>query len=54
MSYNGGVNFGLLADYDAIDDVSEIARGIDDSIAELVDAAQAAERESRDAEKAPA
>jgi WS/DGAT/MGAT family acyltransferase len=54
MSYNGGVNFGLLADYDSIDDVAEIAQGIEDSIAELVDAAQAAERESRDAEKAPA
>ncbi len=29
MSYNGGINFGLLADYDAIDDVEEIAAGIE-------------------------
>ena len=27
MSYNGGINFGLLADYDTIDDVAEIAAG---------------------------
>ena len=54
MSYNGGINFGLLADYDAIDDVAEIAEGIEDSIAELVEAAEAAERESRDAEPAAA
>ena len=29
MSYNGGINFGLLADYDAIDDVAEVAAGIE-------------------------
>ena len=40
MSYNGGINFGLLADYDTIDDVAEIAPGIEDSIAELVEAAE--------------
>ena len=46
MSYNGGVNFGLLADYDAMDDVDVIAQGIEAAIAELVDAtASAAERE---------
>jgi diacylglycerol O-acyltransferase len=54
MSYNGGVNFGLLADYDAIDDVAEIGQGIEESIAELAEAADAAEREAPDAEKAPA
>ena len=47
MSYNGGVNFGLLADYDAMDDVDVIAKGIDGAIAELVDAAGAmTEREA--------
>jgi WS/DGAT/MGAT family acyltransferase len=47
MSYNGGVNFGLLADYDAIDDVELIGDGIEASIAELVEAADAAdEREA--------
>jgi diacylglycerol O-acyltransferase / wax synthase len=47
MSYNGGVNFGLLADYDAIDDVDVVAQGIEGSIAQLVDAAGATtEREA--------
>jgi diacylglycerol O-acyltransferase len=47
MSYNGGVNFGLLADYDAMDDVDVIAQGIEGGVAELVDAAGArAEREA--------
>jgi len=41
MSYNGGVNFGLLADYDAMDDVDVIAAGIERAIAELIDAAEA-------------
>jgi diacylglycerol O-acyltransferase / wax synthase len=44
MSYNGGVNFGLLADYDSMDDVDVIAEGIERSIAELAEAAEAAER----------
>jgi diacylglycerol O-acyltransferase / wax synthase len=43
MSYNGGVNFGLLADYDAMDDVDVIAEGIERAIAELVEAAGARE-----------
>ena len=38
MSYNGGVNFGLLADYDSMDDVEVVAQGIERSIAELVEA----------------
>ncbi len=54
MSYNGGINFGLLADFDAIDDVAVIAEGIEDSIAELVEAAEAAEREAHDPERARA
>jgi diacylglycerol O-acyltransferase / wax synthase len=43
MSYNGGVNFGLLADYDALDDVDVVAQGIEAAIAELVAAAEAVE-----------
>ncbi len=39
MSYNGGINFGLLADYDSMDDVDVVARGIDDAVAELLEAA---------------
>jgi WS/DGAT/MGAT family acyltransferase len=43
MSYNGGVNFGLLADYDAMDDVDVVAEGIEAAIAELVAAAEGIE-----------
>jgi diacylglycerol O-acyltransferase / wax synthase len=42
ISYNGEVNFGLLADYDAMPDVSEIAEGIEASVQELADEAQRA------------
>ncbi|MDX6638861.1 MAG: diacylglycerol O-acyltransferase / wax synthase, partial [Solirubrobacterales bacterium] len=41
MSYNGGINFGLLADYDSMEDVDVVAKGIDDSLAELLEAAAA-------------
>jgi len=52
MSYNGGVNFGLLADYDSMDDVDVIASGIETAIAELVDAAAAASEYEVEAERA--
>ena len=52
MSYNGGMNFGLLADYDSIDDVDVIASGIETAIAELVDAAAAAAEQEVEAESA--
>ena len=39
MSYNGGLNYGLLGDYDALPDIDEIAEGIDASLKELLDAA---------------
>jgi diacylglycerol O-acyltransferase len=42
MSYNGRIGFGLLADYDAVEDVDEIAEGIAASLAELEEAAAAA------------
>ena len=42
MSYNGGINFGLLADFDAVDDVETIATGIEASVAELAEAAELA------------
>jgi diacylglycerol O-acyltransferase / wax synthase len=41
MSYNGGVNFGLLADYDAMEDVAVIGEGIEEAVAELLEAASA-------------
>ena len=43
MSYNGGLNFGLLADYDSMEDVDEIATALTDSLEELLQAAKAAE-----------
>jgi diacylglycerol O-acyltransferase / wax synthase len=35
MSYNGHIDFGLLADYDAVPDLDEVAAGLEASIAEL-------------------
>jgi diacylglycerol O-acyltransferase / wax synthase len=42
MSYDGGINFGLLGDYDALPDIEVIGAGIEESLAEL--RAAAAER----------
>jgi WS/DGAT/MGAT family acyltransferase len=41
MSYNGGIDFGLLGDYDAMPDLDAFAQMLDDARQELVDAAQA-------------
>jgi hypothetical protein len=41
MSYNGHIGFGLLADYDSMEDIEAISDGIADSIAELEAAAGA-------------
>jgi diacylglycerol O-acyltransferase / wax synthase len=41
MSYNGRVGFGLLADYDAMEDVEELALGLNRSLEELEEAAAA-------------
>jgi diacylglycerol O-acyltransferase len=46
MSYNGAVNFGLLADYDSMDDVQVIADGIEGSLADLGAAAEEVRREA--------
>jgi WS/DGAT/MGAT family acyltransferase len=48
MSYNGGIDFGLLADYDALPDVQLIADGIDASLHELLAVAEG-KRPRRDA-----
>jgi WS/DGAT/MGAT family acyltransferase len=40
MSYNGRVEYGLLADYDAIPDIDAIADGIEEALAELLDTAR--------------
>jgi len=49
MSYNGGINFGLLADYDVLDDVAVLGTAIERSLAELVEAAADVEREGEPA-----
>jgi WS/DGAT/MGAT family acyltransferase len=41
MSYNGSIDFGLLADYDALPDLDVITEGIDASLEELLAAARA-------------
>jgi WS/DGAT/MGAT family acyltransferase len=42
MSYNGKVGFGLLADYDSMEDIELVASGLTDSLAELEAAASEA------------
>ncbi len=40
MSYNGGIDYGLLADYDALPDLDLVAAGLSESLAELLAAAR--------------
>jgi len=42
MSYHGGMNFGLLGDYDALPDIDVVAAGLEDALAELLTIARAA------------
>jgi diacylglycerol O-acyltransferase len=42
MSYNGKVDFGLLADYDAMPDIDAFASHLEESLAELLAAARSA------------
>jgi diacylglycerol O-acyltransferase / wax synthase len=41
MSYDGGMDFGLLGDYDAMPDLEQLGEMFTDSLAELLDAAAA-------------
>ena len=43
MSYNGKIDFGLLGDYDAMEDVTLVAEGIEAEVKQLLDAAARAE-----------
>jgi diacylglycerol O-acyltransferase / wax synthase len=43
MSYDGGIDYGLLADYDALPDIDVIADGIDVALRELLEATRRAE-----------
>jgi WS/DGAT/MGAT family acyltransferase len=40
MSYNGGLDYGLLGDYDAMPDIDLVAEGIEASLAQLLAAAR--------------
>jgi hypothetical protein len=42
MSYNGKVDFGLLADWDAVPDIDFVTSAIKESLDELLEAAGAA------------
>ena len=46
MSYNGKIDFGLLGDYDAMEDVTLIAEGIEAEVKQLLEAAKQAEKKS--------
>ena len=39
MSYDGQVNFGLIGDYDGMPDLEDLAKDLEESIAELLEAA---------------
>ena len=41
ISYNGGMDVGLLGDYDAMEDIETVASGISESLADLLSAAEA-------------
>jgi WS/DGAT/MGAT family acyltransferase len=53
MSYDGGIDFGLLGDYDAMPDLELIGEGLQDALAELVDAARASQSSNGQASKKP-
>ncbi|HWD85519.1 MAG TPA: wax ester/triacylglycerol synthase family O-acyltransferase [Solirubrobacteraceae bacterium] len=40
MSYNGGIDYGLLGDYDAMSDIDVMAQGIDQALQELLERAR--------------
>jgi diacylglycerol O-acyltransferase / wax synthase len=46
MSYNGGIDFGLLADYDAMPDLDAFADHLEESLAELLASARKAGKAS--------
>jgi len=47
MSYNGGIDFGLLADYDSMEDIEMVATGLSESLGDLLAAAEAVEARSQ-------
>ena len=54
MSYDGGLDFGLLGDYDALYDLGALAEHLEASLAELLTAASTRARTSRPRTSSPA
>jgi len=54
MSYNGGMDFGLLGDYDAMPDLDELGRDLEVALEELLIAAKKATKGKGGARRAPA
>jgi len=54
MSYDGRIDFGLLADYDALPDLDDVAAGLDGAIAELATVAGAVPQAARPRRRARA
>jgi diacylglycerol O-acyltransferase len=54
MSYNGGLDYGLLGDYDAMPDIDLVAEGIDAALAELLDRARGKKPAKRGGSEGPA
>jgi hypothetical protein len=52
FSYNGSMSFGLLGDFDAMEDIDVVVQGIRESLDELVGMAKARRREERDKQEA--
>ncbi|MDQ6819349.1 MAG: wax ester/triacylglycerol synthase family O-acyltransferase [Actinomycetota bacterium] len=48
MSYDGHLAYGLLADYDALEDLGVLADGLEESLAELLEAARGKPRRETD------
>jgi diacylglycerol O-acyltransferase / wax synthase len=53
FSYNGKMSFGLLGDFDAMEDIDIVRDGLVDSLRELVDAALEQRREAQRRQPAP-
>ncbi len=54
MSYNGKIDFGLLGDYDAMEDITFVAEGIEAEIKQLLEAAKEVEKDAKAKGKAGA
>ena len=51
MSYNGKIDFGLLGDYDAMEDINLVAEGIEAEVKQLLEAADESEKRNRQRQK---